>query len=63
MDEKKTKGGQIAGFFSWIGKDLKDIGTTFAQGDFRTRLSFLIMGFGQLLRGQYVRGIAMLACQ
>ena len=63
MKEKKTIGKQIAGFFKWIGADLKDIGATFAGGDFRTRISYIIMGFGQILRGQFVRGIAMLACE
>lgn len=46
-----------------IGGDLKDIGTTFAQGDFKTRLSFLIMGLGPLLRGQIVKGLAFLASE
>ena len=63
MKEKNTIGMQIAGFFKWIGADLKDIGTTFAGGDFRTRISYIIMGFGQLLRGQWVRGLSMLACE
>ena len=63
MEEKKTIGSKIAGFFAWIGKDLTDIGSTFAAGDFKTRVSFLIMGFGQLLRGQLVRGAAFLAAE
>ncbi len=50
-------------FFRWLGKDLKEIGITFREGDWKTKLSFLIMGFGQLLRGQIVRGIAMLALE
>ena len=53
----------IQRFFHWLGRDLKEIGVTFAQGDWRTKLSFLIMGLGQLLRGQYVRGLAMLVLQ
>ena len=54
---------KIPTFFKWQGKDLKEIGTTFKEGGFKTRISYLIMGLGQLLRGQYVRGIAMLAGQ
>ena len=54
---------KIPAFFKWLGKDLKEIGTTFREGGFKTRISYLIMGLGQLLRGQYVRGIAMLAGQ
>ena len=46
-----------------LGADLKDIGVTFAQGDWKTRISFVIMGFGQLMRGQLVRGIAFLGAQ
>ena len=53
----------IRRFFRWLGSDLKEIGATFARGDWKTKVSFLIMGFGQLCRGQIVRGIAMLAMQ
>ena len=56
-------GGAISRFFRWLGKDLKEIGITFAEGDWKTKLSFLIMGFGQLLRGQIVRGLTLLALQ
>lgn len=54
---------KIASFFKWIGKDLKDIGITFGDGDWRTRISFLIMGFGSLVRGYFARGIAFLALE
>ncbi len=54
---------KIASFFKWIGNDLKDIGVTFAEGDWKTRLSFLIMGFGPLMRKLYARGIAYLALE
>ena len=60
MDEKKRGN---SGFLKWLGNDLKDIGQTFARGDWKTRLSFLIMGFGQLCRGQIVRGLSLLALQ
>ena len=56
-----TKG--IPSFFRWLGNDLKDIGATFAKGDWKTKVSFLIMGFGPILRGQFVRGIAFLALE
>ena len=61
--EQKTRGGAVARFFRWLGTDLKDIGTTFVQGDWKTRMSYLIMGFGQIARGQFLRGFAMLALQ
>lgn len=59
----KKKGNAIVNFFKWIGADLKDIGTTFTQGDWKTKLSFLIMGFGQLMRKQYVRAVAFLGLE
>ena len=36
------------------------IGAAFKEGDFRCRISFLLMGFGQLLRGQFVKGAAFM---
>ena len=62
MDDTK-RDGALSRFFAWLGKDLKEIGLTFAEGDWKTKLSFLIMGFGQLLRGQVVRGLTMLALE
>ncbi len=61
MGEKR--GGGRIGFFRWLGGDLREIGATFAQGDWKTKLSFLIMGFGQLCRGQIVRGVTFLALE
>ena len=62
MDEIK-RGNAITRFFKWLGKYLAEIGATFAQGDWKTKLSFVIMGFGQILRGQFVRGISLLALE
>ena len=62
MDEIKRENA-ISRFFRWLGGDLKEIGATFVHGDWKTKLSFLIMGFGQLCRGQIVRGISMLALE
>ena len=42
---------------------MKDIGATFRDGDWKTRISFLIFGFGPLMRGQVVKGLALLACE
>ncbi len=53
----------ISRFFRALGKDLKEIGLTFVEGDWATKLSFLIMGFGQLVRGQLVRGLTMLGLE
>ena len=59
----KNAGSAIGRFFQWIGADLKEIGVTFAKGDWKTRISYLIMGFGQLMRKQFARGIAFLAIE
>ena len=57
------KQSSIGKFFSGVGYDLKEIGLTFTQGDWKTKLSYLIMGFGPLLRKQFLRGIAFLAAE
>lgn len=41
----------------------KSIFSSFKQGDWITKLSFLIMGSGSFLRKQYVKGFAYLAAQ
>lgn len=43
-----------------IGHGFQDIGQTFVQGDWKTKLSFVIMGFGSFARGQVLRGILFL---
>ena len=62
MGKQPRKSG-IAGFFQALGNEFADIGQTFVQGDWKTRISYLIMGFGQLMRGQFARGIALLGLQ
>ena len=57
---KKSKVGK---FFSGVGYDLKEIGLTFTQGDWKTKVSYLIMGFGPIMRRQFLRGIAFLAAE
>jgi arabinogalactan oligomer/maltooligosaccharide transport system permease protein len=51
---------KVAVFFKGIGGNLKDIGITFKEGDINTKISFLVMGFGPLLRKYFARGIAFL---
>ena len=63
-----TKSGQakknaVANFFAVLGNDIKDIGLTFKEGDWKTRISFIIFGFGSLLRGLWLRGLALLAVE
>ena len=47
----------IRSFFVFIGRDVADICATFRNGDWKTRVSFVIMGFGNLARGQVLRGL------
>ena len=60
-DNKSTakKGTPLSG----TGKGLREIGLTFTEGDWTAKLSFVIMGFGQLLHRQFLRGIIFLAIE
>ena len=60
--------GWIKGLFVQLGRfikncavsfveELKDIGTTFTQGNWAVKLSFFIFGFGNLYYGQIMRGL------
>ncbi|MBR1584306.1 MAG: sugar ABC transporter permease [Clostridia bacterium] len=40
-----------------IGHVLSEIASTFAHGDWKTKLSYLVMGFGSFARGQWGRGL------
>ncbi len=48
------------GFFAKLRDEALDIINTFKKGDYRTKLSFLIMGFGSIARGQILRGVLFL---
>ena len=61
----------IAGLFVKIGTGIKngaiavvnefiDIGRTFKNGDWKTKTSFFVMGFGSIARGQVLRGLLFL---
>ncbi len=54
----------IGNFFKKSGQrivgEFVDIFTTFKNGDWKTKLSFVVMGFGNLARGQILRGIMFL---
>ena len=43
-----------------LGRDITEIGTTFVGGDWKTKVSYLILGFGPLARGQIVKGLVYL---
>ena len=53
----------IVGFFKGIGKICKDIVTTYAKGDIKTKISYTVMGFGSMARGQWLRGILFFVFQ
>ena len=43
-----------------VGREFREICSTFANGDWKTRTSFVVMGFGNMARGQILRGILFL---
>ena len=47
----------FAKVFRGLGASIADLVTTFKDGDWKTRLSYLVMGFGSCARGQWGRGI------
>lgn len=49
--------------FRAIGRQFGAVGTAMRHGDWRTRLSFLFMGFGCLTRGQIIKGLGYLAAE
>lgn len=51
-------GRYIADFFVKLGYNIRDIWTTFQHGSWRTRLSYLVMGFNNAWHGQWVRALA-----
>ena len=60
----KNLGLKILGFFKSLGlgiaKEFKFLTETFKNGSAPTRISYLVMGFGNLARGQILRGILFL---
>lgn len=50
-------------FFETVSNGFKEIGVTFAEGDIKTKLSYLIFGLGPILRGQILIGVALLLCE
>ncbi len=56
--EKIWKG--IKKFFLGIANGCKDLVMTFVHGDWKTKVSYFVMGFGNIARGQILRGILFL---
>lgn len=66
--------GRVKAFFAAIGKFFKNLGSSFmeglkgygsrfASGDASTKISYLVMGFGNFTRGQVGKGLAFLAAE
>ncbi|MBQ9674265.1 MAG: sugar ABC transporter permease [Ruminococcus sp.] len=64
----------IGRFFKAIGKFFKNLvlgiihsfqnyGTRFVKGDWATKLSYLVMGSSNIVRGQYIKGLLLLAIE
>lgn len=47
-------------FFVGIGKGFRNYGTRFVKGDWATKLSYLIFGFGDLQKGKIYKGVLFL---
>ncbi len=47
----------IVNLFKRIGLCLVDIVKTYVHGDWKTKVSYTVMGFGSMARGQWLRGI------
>ena len=56
----KKIGFAIVNFGKTVAAEFVDIYTTFREGDWKTRVSFLVMGFGSIARGQILRGLLFL---
>ena len=53
----------IKNFFCGIGRGCKDFVLGFIKGDIITKLSYLIMGLGNITRGQIIKGVAFFAIE
>ncbi len=47
----------------WLYNDVIDIGKTFIKGSWKTKVSYLIMGFGSVMYGQWLRGVLFFAME
>lgn len=53
----------IAGFFKMIGRGFAWYGKTLTSGSAGTKLSYLVMGAGNLFHGQFIKGLIFLAAE
>lgn len=55
--------GAVWRFIKMIGRGLAWLGSTFVHGDALTKLSYIIMGAGNLFRGQIIKGLIFIAAE
>lgn len=55
--------GAVWRFIKMIGRGLGWLGSTFVHGDALTKLSYIIMGAGNLFRGQIIKGLIFIAAE
>lgn len=53
----------IANFFKGIGKAVAGYVTRFVKGDWAVKISYIIMGFGNMTKGQFIKGLLFLGTQ
>ncbi len=53
----------IIGLFKSLGLGIADLVSTYIHGDWKTKISYTVMGFGSMARGQWLRGILFFAFQ
>ena len=53
----------IANFFKGIGKAVAGYVSRFVKGDWAVKISYLIMGFGNMVKGQFIKGLLFLGLQ
>ena len=56
----KKIGLAIASLFTGIGREISDIVSIFVHGSAPTKISYVVMGYGNMARGQWLRGILFL---
>ncbi len=55
--------GWFVGLFTGFGRFFADLVRTYIHGDWKTKVSYTVMGFGSLCRGQWLRGLLFLVFQ
>ena len=53
----------VVNLFKGIGKGIADLVMTYVRGDWKTKVSYTVMGFGSMARGQWLRGILFFVFQ